>query len=657
MDHLSRRDFLNHAVRGVALAGLAGCAGPGTGLQGNLPAGGKRPNILFIMSDDHAAHALSCYGSRINKTPNLDRIAREGARFENCFVTNSICAPSRACILTGKYAHMNGLMTNRDTFDGNQQTFPKLLQKAGYHTAMIGKWHLKSSPTGFDYWTVLPGQGRYHDPRMIEMGEKTRLVGYTTDIITDKAIDYLETVRDRSKPFCMMVHHKAPHRRWEPDEKHASLFDGVKIPEPDTFNDDYTNRATPASRTTMTIEKHLTEKDVKGKPPEGLTPAERKSWHYQRYIKDYLRCVASVDDNVGRLLDYLKESGLEENTLVVYTSDQGFFLGDHGWYDKRFMYEHSLRMPLLVRYPGVVPAGTVNDEIVVNADFGPTFLALAGLSVPEDMQGRSMKPVLEGRTPRDWRESMYYHYYEYPAVHSVRRHYGLRTKRYKLIHFYHHMEQWELFDLKKDPDELNNVYADPAYADIVAKLKVELERKRRELRDDSAEGSLVTHPDFDRAYSVEIGKSPFGYEITSGSNGVAMKKTPTPFRKSVTFRCRLKTRRKDGTRNGLIAFGQDGDPEHLVKAGVYIGANNIVILHGRFGCREKDIVRKKVKFDKAGTFDVTVQVDLEKKTVTLEVGGTTLTGPLGRNWKEINYYGFFLHRTVTAFSQLQVVGS
>ena len=441
----------------------------------------SRPNIIFIMADDHASHAISCYGSKINSTPNIDRIAAQGMRFDNCFCTNSICAPSRAVILTGKYSHLNGVRTNSERFDGSQQTFPKLLQKAGYHTAMIGKWHLRSEPTGFDYWNILPGQGAYHNPEMIRMGKRERHRGYVTDIITDLSLEFLKQ-RDGDRPFLLMCHHKAPHRRWEPDKKHMDLYEGVEIPEPETFNDDYRTRSDAARQQAMTIEKHLTEKDVKGKSPENLKGQELKKWKYQRYIKDYLRCIASVDDNVGRLLDYLDESGLSQNTIVIYTSDQGFYLGDHGWYDKRFMYEHSLRMPLLVRYPNTVRAGTVNTDIVLNLDFAETFLDYGGAPIPQDMQGRSLCPLMEGRTPSDWRTSMYYHYYEFPAVHSVKRHYGIRTDRYKLIHFYHDIDEWELFDLKEDPLELHNVYDDPRYKDTVAALKPELTRLRERYR-------------------------------------------------------------------------------------------------------------------------------------------------------------------------------
>jgi len=476
----TRRDFMKAAGLGAAALALPGCSGVMRFFSGEKS--GKRPNIIFIMTDDHASHALSCYGSRINKTPNLDRLAQEGMLFENCFCTNSICAPSRAVILTGKYSHLNGVIDNRERFDGEQQTFPKLLQKAGYETAMVGKWHLKSSPTGFDYWNILPGQGAYHNPAFIEMGENKKYTGYVTDLITDFCLDWLKN-RTSEKPFCLMYHHKAPHRRWQPDEKHAKMYEDVDIPLPETFNDDYKTRSDAARQQEMTIERHLQPKDVKMTPPVGLSEEALKKWKYQRYIKDYLRCIASVDDNVGRLLGYLDESGLAENTVVFYTSDQGFYLGDHSWFDKRFMYEESLRMPLLVRYPREIKSGSVNSDIVLNLDFAETFLDFAGAVKPGDMQGRSMRRLLRGKTPGNWRKSMYYHYYEYPAVHMVKRHYGVRTRRYKLMHFYYDIDAWELYDLEKDPNELNNVYGEPDYAGVVEELKVELKRLRKQYGD------------------------------------------------------------------------------------------------------------------------------------------------------------------------------
>ncbi len=497
----TRREFLKTMGYGSAALTLAGI-----GLPGLVHAGNDRPNIIFIMSDDHDSSAISSYGSKINKTPNLDRLADEGMRFDNCFCTNSICAPSRAAILTGKFSHLNGVYDNVARFDGSQQTFPKLLQKAGYETAMIGKWHLKSAPTGFDYWNVLPGQGSYYNPEFIEMGELKSYEGYVTDITTDFSLNWLKG-RKKEQPFCLMYQHKAPHRWWQPDAKHLTMYDDVEIPEPPTLFDDYKTRSAAAHEQEMTIAEHLNERDLKLIPQAGLNDEQRKAWDaaygpkneafrkanlegddlvrwkYQRYIKDYLRCVASLDDNIGRLLDYLDASGLAENTIVVYTSDQGFYLGDHGWFDKRFMYEQSLRMPLLVRYPKKIKPGSVNKDLVMNVDFAPTFLDMAGVARPEDIQGESMKSILQGETPQDWRASVYYHYYEFPSWHMVKRHYGVRTQRYKLMHFYYDVDAWELYDLQKDPQELNNIYDNPAYADVIAELKTELKRLRKQYND------------------------------------------------------------------------------------------------------------------------------------------------------------------------------
>jgi len=449
-----------------------------------------RPNFLFIMSDDHAAHAMSCYGSRINRTPNLDRIAAEGMRLDACLCTNSICAPSRASILTGTYSHVNGVLTLNEGLDGRQTTFPQLLRAAGYQTALFGKWHLGhggvNDPTGFDAWSVLPGQGLYHNPDLFEMGERKTFPGYATDLITDFGLDWL-AARDPDRPFCLLVHHKAPHRPWQPDAAHARLYEDADVPLPETFDDDYANRARAAGAARMTVEQHLTERDVKGAPPEGLSPAARKRWLYQRYIKDYLRCIASIDDNVGRLLAYLDASGLTENTVVVYTSDQGFFLGDHGWYDKRFFYEESLRMPFVVRYPREIAPGSSDAHIVLNVDFAPLFLDYAGLSVPPGMQGRTFRALLAGAPPPDWRTSMYYRYFMHcDSAHNIYAHYGVRTARHKLIYYYEtepDPPEWELFDLQRDPHELRSVYADPAYAAVRAALTAELHRLRVALDD------------------------------------------------------------------------------------------------------------------------------------------------------------------------------
>ncbi|MGD8866611.1 MAG: sulfatase [Gemmatimonadales bacterium] len=463
---------------------------------------GERPNILFVFTDDHASHAISAYGSRINETPNIDRLADEGMLFRNAFVTNSICAPSRAVILTGKHSHINGIYTNRESFDSSQVTFTKLLQQAGYQTAIIGKWHLKSDPTGFDYWEVLPGQGVYYNPQFLTPGGDTlQYTGYVTDIITNLALDWLQNGRDPERPFMLMYQHKAPHRRWDPGPEQLTMYDDVTIPEPPTLFDDYEGRSSAAKTQEMTIAHHMYDEDLKLVPPPQLNEEQLQRWNsayepkneafrqanltgddlvrwkYQRYIKDYLRTIASVDDNLGRMLDYLDESGLADNTVVIYSSDQGFYLGDHGWYDKRWMYEQSLRMPFIVRWPGVVQPGSENTDLVQNLDFAETFLQIAGVDVPADMQGRSLVPLLEGRTPADWRDAIYYHYWEYPAWHMVRRHYGIRTQRYKLIYYYE-IDEWELFDLENDPDEMHSVYADPEYADVVADLKARLAQLR-----------------------------------------------------------------------------------------------------------------------------------------------------------------------------------
>ena len=472
----------------------------------------EKPNIIYIMADDHAYQAMSCYGSDLNETPNIDRIAEEGMRFENSFVTNSICAPSRAVLLTGKHSHLNGQLTNGNTFDGDQLTFPKLLQETGYQTAMIGKWHLRSDPQGFDYWNVLPGQGHYYNPDFIEMGERKRHTGYVTDITTDFALDWLKNQRDPERPFCMLLHHKAPHRNWKPAQEYLTLFDDTTFDPPANFFDTYENRGSAAREQEMEIAEHmrwghdfkfvvdpngdstgfmrelnrLNEEQLAGwnaayEPKnQSLTEnmlqgKELAIWKYNRYIKDYLRCIQSVDDNVGRVLDYLEETGLDENTMVIYTSDQGFYLGEHGWFDKRFMYEESHRMPLVIKYPGRVAPGTVNSDMVMNLDFAPTFLDYAGIPVPEEMQGKSMRPVLEGNTAEgEFREAVYYHYFEYPAVHMVKRHYGVRTSRYKLIHFYYDVDEWELYDLEEDPAEMNNIYGDPGTEELIEGLKEKL---------------------------------------------------------------------------------------------------------------------------------------------------------------------------------------
>lgn len=458
----------------------------------------SRPNIIFIMSDDHAAHAISAYGSRINKTPNIDRLAIGGMKLNNCFCTNSICTPSRAAILTGQYSHKNGVYTLNDKLDGSRNNVAKELQAAGYQTAMIGKWHLVNTPTGFDHWNILPGQGAYYDPEFITAAGRKKYTGYCTDLIGDFSLEWLKG-RDKTKPFFLMCHHKAPHRPWQPSPKYAKLFEGIDIPEPDNLLDKHVGMAASPSAVKMRVGEDTTKTDLKVDRPAGLEGEALKKWAYQLYIKDYLRCVQSVDDNVGRVLDYLEAEKLAENTLVIYTSDQGFFLGDHGFFDKRLMYEESLRMPLLARLPGVTKAGSVSDEMVLNVDFAATFLELAGRAKPAEMQGRSFGKVLAGGKAKEPRKAVYYRYWMHnDGDHHVPGHYGVRTKDYKLIYYYGKplgmtgafepatAPEWEFFDLRKDKREMTNRYSEPAYQGVIAKLKVELARLQKEVGDTAA---------------------------------------------------------------------------------------------------------------------------------------------------------------------------
>ena len=481
----------------------------------------KQPNIVFIFSDDHAYQAISAYGhpARLLETPNIDRLAKGGMRFDRCVVPNSICGPSRATVLTGKYSHMNGFYNNTNSrFDGSQATFAKLLQGGGYQTAIVGKWHLVSDPTGFDYWHILPGQGVYYNPPMIENGRDVQHQGYTSDIITDISIDWLKG-RDKSRPFLLMYQHKAPHREWEPALRHLGHDGDRKYPEPETLFDTYAGRGLAEHEQDMTIAETMTDRDTKLVTPARLTPEQLEAWNayyeprnkafreanlqgkdlvrwkFNRYMHDYLACIRAVDEGVGRVLDLLDEEGLADNTIVVYTSDQGFYLGEHGWFDKRWIFEESLRTPLLVRWPGVIKAGAVNANLVSNLDFAETFLDVAGLAAPDEMQGRSLVPLLKkGEVPSDWRKSFYYHYYEFPGPHDVRRHYGVVTDRYKLVRFYEPEADYsELFDLKEDPQEMLSVYGKPGYAEVQADLERELARLRAELKvpDEDPEASNI----------------------------------------------------------------------------------------------------------------------------------------------------------------------
>jgi arylsulfatase A-like enzyme len=490
-------------LRSIAIAFIS----EATLFIGAAGAAPPQPNIVFIFSDDHGYQAISAYGDsrRLLETPAIDRLAKEGLRFDRCLVPNSICGPSRATVLTGKYSHVNGFYHNDSRFDGSQTTFPKLLQAAGYQTAIIGKWHLVTDPTGFDHWHILPGQGVYYNPPMIKNGTRLPHTGYVTDLITDLSLEWLDK-RDSAKPFLLMMHHKAPHREWLPAVRHLGHDNNRKYPEPETLFDDYAGRGPAERNQDMTIAKTMTDRDLKFASPI-LSPELKKQWDayyrprnaqfnatkpdgkdlirwkYNRYMHDYLACIKAVDESVGRVLKYLADHQLADNTIVVYASDQGFFLGEHGWFDKRWILEESLRTPCLIRWPAVVRPGRINADIISNLDFAPTFLEAAGAPIPGDIQGRSLVPILKGETPSDWRKSFYYHYYEYPGVHSVRRHYGVVTERYKLVHFYEpDVDYWELFDLKTDPRELRSVYGNTDYAAVQAELLRELARLRKELK-------------------------------------------------------------------------------------------------------------------------------------------------------------------------------
>ncbi len=499
---------LNHYGRSALLTGAAAavCTACGERKVENRPL-----NIVYIMTDDHTAQMMSCYDTRYIETPNLDRIARDGVRFTNSFVANSLSGPSRACMITGKHSCANGFFDNSTCiFDGAQQTFPKLLQQAGYQTALIGKWHLGSLPTGFDFWEILPGQGDYYNPDFItQQGDTVRHTGYVTNIITDEAIRWMEEQRAPERPFCLLVHHKAIHRNWMADTCHLELYEDRTFPLPENYFDDYEGRPAAAAQEMSIIEdmdliydlkmlRHDKDSRLKGlyeyfigrmnadqraawdafynpiiedfyrRNPQGRELAE---WKFQRYMRDYMKTVQSLDDNVGRVLDYLESKGLLDNTLVVYTSDQGFYMGEHGWFDKRFMYEESMRTPLIMRLPAGFDRRGDIDLMVQNIDYAPTFLELAGVKVPENIHGRSLVPLLRGEEPADWRDALYYHYYEYPAEHMVKRHYGVRTERYKLIHFYNDIDVWELYDLREDPSEMHNIYGQPGTEAVTAELK------------------------------------------------------------------------------------------------------------------------------------------------------------------------------------------
>ena len=458
-----------------------------------------RPNICVILTDDHAAHAIGAYGSVVNRTPRIDELADHGVRFDNCFATNSLCSPSRASILTGTYSHVNGVTTLVTPIDAGQPTFVSTLKAAGYRTAMVGKWHMGDGeghdPQGFDYWDVLIEQGEYHDPRFLSEDGLRIEPGYATDVITDLALGWLESL-EGDAPWCVLIWHKAPHRPWQPAPRHAELYSDP-IPVPATWDDDYSTRPSSARRAAMRIAEHLNAEDLKVDPPVGMTYEEEALWKYQRYMEDYLRCVAAVDENVGRVTDWLRARGAFDDTVMMYASDQGFFLGDHGWFDKRLMYEESIRMPMILSYPARLAAGSY-DGIVTNVDVAQTLLDAAGVAAPERMQGRSFLERMASTSDRP--DGFYYRYWEHDDVfHRAPAHYGYRTERYKIVYYYNdglglagtgpftYPGEWELFDLAEDPQELRNVAHDQAYAEVFVEMRSRLRHGQRAVAD-------VPHP-------------------------------------------------------------------------------------------------------------------------------------------------------------------
>ncbi|MBM4063284.1 MAG: sulfatase [Planctomycetes bacterium] len=661
-------------------------------LPAQQPLSGSRPNILFVFSDDHAAHAISAYGSRVNTTPHIDRLATGGVRFANNFCGNSLCGPSRATVLTGLHSHRNGFMRNGNTFDGAQTTMPKLLQGAGYQTAMIGKWHLESDPTGFDHWMVLPGQGQYYNPDFLTKDGKVRLEGHVTDLTTELAVKWLEA-RDKQKPFLLMCQHKAPHRSWLPAPAELGLYRDGDLPEPATLFDDYAGRAEPVRHQEMTVARHLSLHYDLCVPPTAaeragasaldrdwdvlwrrMTEPQRQAWEhafaaenaafragrpagedlvrwqYQRYMKNYLRCVAGVDRSVGTLLDWLdRHPDVKANTLVVYSSDQGFFLGDHGFYDKRWMYEESLRMPLLLAWPGRIAAGREIAALTQNIDFAPTFLDLAGVPLPAGLHGRSLVPLLEGKVPQDWRSAIYYHFYESQAVHQVAAHYGVRTERYKLIRYYE--PQWdcqELFDLQQDPEELRNVAGDPAYAEVRAGLERRLAELRRQYGDGTGEVG-------GQAFPIQAGIARVerrGDAVTLWANTVGSYLLQAGDRPgNTTFTTTLAPLPGRPQQNGfLLASGGDGRRE-LVRAGIEFQARRLVIVAPG---AMRAVAEAKVDWDGRSPVELSVTFDLERHRVVAAALGQRIEAELPAGWDRLLAWGYGASNAETVFGGLQV---
>ncbi len=680
----------------AALAAFAPCARAQAPAQGPGPLTATRPNIVFVFSDDHAAHAISAYGSRLCRTPNIDRIAEGGALFRNNFCGNALCGPSRATVLTGTHSHHNGFMRNGNVFDGAQTTMPKLLQKAGYATAIFGKWHLESEPQGFDRWAVLPDQGHYYNPDFLTPQGKTRVEGHVTDLTTAMAIEWLERGRDAQKPFLLMCQHKAPHREWMPAPQDLGLYRDVELPMPETLFDDHRTRIPQASQTEMEIQKDLylqydlfveptdaeraaakgpdawwdsMMKRLTGGQRETLLAAYREEneafrrnpptgsalvqWKLQRYLKNYLRCVAGVDRSVGQLLDWLDaHPDIKKNTLVVYSSDQGFFLGEHGWYDKRWMYEECFRMPLVMRWPGRIGAGVEVAQLTQNIDFAPTFLELAGWPIPPSMHGKSMLPLLDGRGPANWRDAVYYHYYESQATHRVPAHYGVRTARHKLIRYYEpHVDAWELFDLQQDPNELRNLADDPASRDVRKQLEQRLAELRLEYGDTTGDLAAGSFPR--TAGLARIQRAGDGYRVwANAQGGFAIRPCAKPDARTIATTMRPIPGRPQ--QNGFVALGSnvldDRDGPRLF-VGVAFARRRLLVLAGD---ARTELASVPVEWSGDGAAEVTVTIDAEARTVRATALGATATAPLPGTWREVALVGYGASNAETEFSGLRI---
>ena len=651
---------------------------------------GSRPNIIFIFSDDHAPHAISAYGSRVNKTPNIDRLANDGLLFRNNFCGNALCGPSRATILTGLHSHANGFMRNGNVFDGDQATFPKLLQKVGYQTALIGKWHLSSDPQGFDKWMVFPGQGNYYNPDFLTKDGRVRVEGHATNLTTKLSIEWLNQ-RDQDRPFMLMCQHKAPHRNWQPAPEDLALYEGVNIPEPATLFDAYEGRGPMAKAQEMSIANHMflhydlivppkDPKDLKGtdrvwlsqrkrmtaeqlagwdrafeaenaaflrEDPQGK---ERVRWAYQRYMKNYLRCVNGVDRSVGELLAWLDaRPEVKKNTIIIYSSDQGFYLGDHGWYDKRWMYEESLRMPLVMSWPGQFDAGREVTELTQNIDFGPTFLDLAGAPKLAAAHGKSLVPVMRKAADSEpFRDAIYYHYYESQAVHMVPAMYGVRTDRYKLVRYYEpQWDTWEMFDLEEDPDEVNNVAFDPDYADIRKRLEQRLAELRKQYSDDTGTVGDGKFPI--TAGIARVEREGNAYRMWANAPGGYMLETGDK-KGSVTFSTTILPLSGKQNQNGFVVFS-GGEPRgQMMRIGLQVRQKQVIIMGPQW---QKVAARMPFAWDGKTPVAMKVQVDFEEHQVTVDVAGKSISAPMPKAWTSLRSWGFGANNAEAVFTPLQ----